>query len=122
MIIDVLSAVVLNQMREEAVINQDTSELINNIKDLSLESVNQKYTLDFKQSVAFEIMASSFLLKSLHVGNVCENVLKTFFEGNENERSKHAKSLVGLRKYMLEKGGHDDLIMFFIWNGRNREK
>ena len=79
MIIDVLSAVVLNQMREEAVINQDTSELINNIKDLSFESVIQKYTLDFKQSVAFEIMASSFLLKSLQVGNVCEDVLESFF-------------------------------------------
>ena len=117
MIIDVLSAVVLNQMREEAVINQDTSELINNIKDLSFESVIQKYTLDFKQSVAFEIMASSFLLKSLQVGNVCEDVLKTFVEGNENERIKHAKSLVGLRKYMLEKGGHDDLIMFLSGMG-----
>ena len=90
MIIDVLSTVVLNRMREEAVINQDTSDLVNNVKDLSFKSVIQKYTLDFKQSVAFEIMASSFLLKSLQVGNVCEDVPESLFEGNENERIKHA--------------------------------
>ena len=39
MIIDVLSAVVLNQMREEAVINQDTSDLVNAIKGLSFKSM-----------------------------------------------------------------------------------
>ena len=68
MIIDILSEVFINQMREETVINQDTSDLIKNIKDVSFGSVIAKYTLDFKQSVAFEIMASSFLLKSLNGG------------------------------------------------------
>ena len=80
MIIDVLSEVILNQMREEAVINQDTSDLVHNIKDSSFKSVTGKYTLDFKQSVAFEIMASSFLLKSLHVGNICEIFLRHFLK------------------------------------------
>ena len=35
------------------------------IKDLPFQAIIAKYTLDFKQSVAFEIMATSFILKSL---------------------------------------------------------
>ena len=64
MIIDILTEVILNQIREDTVINQDTSDLVKSVKNLSFQSVIEKYTLDFKQSVAFEIMASSFLLKS----------------------------------------------------------
>ena len=117
MIIDILTEVVLNQMREVTLINQDTSDLVNNVKDLSFQSVIAKYTLDFKQSIAFEIMASSFILKSLNVGNVSEDVLHSFFEGNDEERITHAKSLSGLRKYLIEKGGHNQLIMFLSGMG-----
>ena len=101
MIIDILSEVVLNQMREEAVINQDTCDLVNNIKDLSFQSAIGKYSFDFKQLFAFKIMASSFLLKSLGVGTVSEDVLQPFFGENNQERIKHAKLLSSLRKYMI---------------------
>ena len=77
----------------------------------------KKYTLDFKQSIAFEIMASSFLLKSLNVGNVSEDVLQSFFEGSDEERIKNAKSLSGLRNYLIHKGGHNDLVMFLSGMG-----
>ena len=117
MIIDVLSEVFVNQMRESAVINHDTSDLVYNVKDLSFQSVIQKYTLDFKQSVAFEIMASSFLLKSLGVGYISEDALESFVEGNDIESIKYAKSLSGLRKFMLEKSGHNDLVMFLSGMG-----
>lgn len=117
MIIDILTEVVLNQMREVTLINQDTSDLVNNVKDSSFQSVIAKYTLDFKQSIAFEIMASSFILKSLNVGNVSEDVLHSFFEGNDEERITHAKSLPGLRKYLIEKGGHNQLIIFLSGMG-----
>ena len=80
MIIDILTEVILNQIREDTVINQDTSDLVKSVKNLSFQSVIEKYTLDFKQSVAFEIMASSFLLKSLNVGNVPEDVLESFLK------------------------------------------
>ena len=51
------------------------------------------------------------------MGNVCEDILESFFKVNENERIEHAESLSGLRKYMLEKGGHNDLIMFLSGMG-----
>ena len=35
------------------------------LRNISFQSIIEQYTLDFKQSVAFEIMASSFILKSL---------------------------------------------------------
>ena len=85
MIIDVLSDAFLNQMREDRVIDQDTSDLIKSVKDVSFQSVIEKYTLDFKQSVAFEIMASSFLFKSLNVGNVSEDALESFLKEMMNK-------------------------------------
>ena len=63
-------------------------------------------------------MASSFLLKSLGVGNVSEDVLQSFFKGDDRIRIKHVKSLSGLRKYMIGKGGHNDLVIFYLeWEG-----
>ena len=62
-------------------------------------------------------MASSFILKSLMMGNVPGDILESFFEGNEEERFKHAKSLSGLRKYLIDKGGHNDLVMFLSGMG-----
>ena len=117
MIIDILTEVILNQIREDTVINQDTSDLVKSVKNLSFQSVIEKYTLDFKQSVAFEIMASSFLLKSLNVGNVPEDVLESFFEGNDGQRKLYVKSLSGLRKYLIDQGGHNDLVMFLSGMG-----
>ena len=68
-------------------------------------------------------MASSYILKSLMVGNVPEDVLESFFfEGNEEERFKHAKSLSGLRKYLIDKGGHNELVMFLSGMGGTGKK
>ena len=70
MIIGILTEIVLNQMREHTVINQNTSDLSKSVNDLSFQCM-----INFKQSVAFEIIASFFLLKALSVGNVSEDVL-----------------------------------------------
>ena len=79
MIIDILSEVVLNQMAERKVLDY-TSDIVINASNLSYKSVIEKYTLDFKQAVAFEIMASSFILKSLMVGNVPDDALQSFLK------------------------------------------
>ena len=117
MIIDILTEAFLNQMGEDAVTCQDTTDLLKSVKDVSFESVIKEYTLDFKQSIAFEIMASSFLLKSLNVGNVSEDVLESFFDGNDEQRKSYARTLSGLRKYLIDQGGHNDLIMFLSGMG-----
>ena len=78
MIIDILTEAFLNKMGEDTVTYQDTTDLVKSVKDLSFQSVIKEYTLDFKQSVAFEIMTSSFILKSLMVGNVSDDTLESF--------------------------------------------
>ena len=53
----------------------------------------------------------------MNVGNVSEDALESFFEGDNNERDTHARSLSGLRKYLVDKGGHNDLVMFLSGMG-----
>ena len=51
-----------------------------NVEKLSFKCIISKYRLDFKQSVAFEIMSCSFILKSLKVHNISDDTLYQFFE------------------------------------------
>ena len=46
----------------------------------------KEYTLDFKQSVAFEIMASSFILKSLNIEGISIEDIHMFVEDNDINR------------------------------------
>lgn len=55
------------------------SDSEDNVEQLSFEYIIHKYNLDFKQSVAFEIMACSFILKSLTTQNITEGVLQSYF-------------------------------------------
>ena len=110
-------------MRTEISISQDTSNLVQNVKDLSFQSVITKYSLDFKQSVAFEIIACSFLLKSLNVGNVSEDTFESFFEGNDGNKIKYARSLTGLRKYLMDRVGTMILLCFYLeWEAQEKAK
>ena len=51
------------------------------------------------------------------MGNVSEDVLESFFDGNDEQRKLYAKSLSGLRKYLIDQGGHNDLVMFLSGMG-----
>ena len=76
----------------------------NNIEKLSFKHIISKYTLDFKQSVAFEIMACSFILKSLKVHNISEDNLHQFFKEDESKKNKYTGCLKGFKKSMSDKG------------------
>ena len=64
MIIDILTDSIMNSLPNSKIM-QDTISLdtYDKIKDLSFQAIIAKYTLDFKRSFAFEIMATSFILK-----------------------------------------------------------
>ena len=65
MIIDVLNEIILNGLTSnDNAINDLITDPLSQMKNLSYKSIIAKYTLDFTQSVAFEIMASLFILKS----------------------------------------------------------
>ena len=71
MVIDILSDTVLNNLPANSIhdsFQQNNSDQCNSF--LSFESVISHFTLDFKQSVAFEVMSSSFILQSLITNNV----------------------------------------------------
>ena len=66
MIIDILNDVVLKGLPINTPFTNDMqTNSLESLNDLSFHAIIQKYTLDFKQAVAFEIMVSSFILKSL---------------------------------------------------------
>ena len=88
-----------------------------NVEKLSFQHIISKYNLDFKQSVAFEIMSCSFILKSLEVQNITEETLQQFFGENENIQKKYTNCLKGFKKSMKDKGGEDQLIMFLSGMG-----
>ena len=77
-----------------------------NVENLSFKHIISKYKLDFKQSVAFEIIACSFILKLLTVNNITENVLHEFFNENETVIKDFIEFVKGIR-------------IFFDWNYDN---
>ena len=76
-----------------------------------------KYTLDFKQSVAFEIMASSFILNSLQKYNITQESIEEYFNENETQKHECIKSLSQLKKTVDKKGGVENLVMFLSGMG-----
>mgnify|MGYP001287627209 CR=1 FL=1 len=61
-------------------------------------------------------MASSFLLKSLQVGNISEEGLQSFFEGDIEIKMRYARTLSGLRECMINKGAHNALTKMGKYN------
>ena len=49
-----------------------------NVENITFKYIISKYKLDFKQSVAFEIMSCSFILKSLKNQHITEDILQQF--------------------------------------------
>ena len=68
-------------------------------------------------AVAFEIMACSFILKSLQVENSTKESLNNFLNENEEQMNKYTKCLSGLKQSMRDKGGEENLVMFLSGMG-----
>ena len=112
MIIDIL----FNLISEDSHHSQ-LSTNIDHIKEqddhMTFENITSKYNLDFKQRVAFEIMACSFLLKSLQEYKIINNKLYSLFDSDDN----YLNNLSKLNKKIREKGGEDNLVMFLSGMG-----
>ena len=99
MIIDILTDTIMKSLpNNHIVLDTISMDTHAKIKDLSSQSIIAKYTLDFKQSVAFEIMATSFILKSLEFEKITEQDIQTFFEENHLDRVKYTNNLLALKK------------------------
>ena len=59
-----------------------------NVENITFKYIISKYNLDFKQSVAFEIMSSSFILKSLKNQHITEDILQQFLQKNKDDKNK----------------------------------
>ena len=118
MVIDILNDVVLEGLPLDTT---DYDPLYNDVlassSRLSFKAIIEKFTLDFKQSVAFEIMASSFILKSLQIEKITEYDVRTFFHNNETQIRKYTICLSGLKEKMKDMGGEEDLVMFLSGMG-----
>ena len=69
----------------------------NELETLSLDTVSQKYNLDFKQYIAFEVMESSFLLKSLESEKITKVIISSLFPIDHIERIASIINLTELK-------------------------
>ena len=67
LVIDILNDVAIKGLPLDQTITQHIcDDHLQSLNQFSFQAIIKKYTLDFKQSSAFETMACSFILKSLH--------------------------------------------------------
>ena len=97
MVIEILDDVILQRLPMASVTSEHAlqTEQGHNVEKLSFKHIISKFRLDFKQAVAFEIMSCSFILKSLTVHNISEDMLHKFFKENENKQNKYIGCLKG---------------------------
>ena len=88
-----MSSMMVIQLLNDNIIQGLPLDEQNNIKDstqkrniISFQDINSEYSLDFKQSVAFEVMASSFILKSLQIHNITQKSIEMYFKANETKK------------------------------------
>ena len=119
MVIEILNDVILQGLPMTSVTCEYDlqTETGPNVETLSFQYITSKYKLDFKQSVAFEIMSCSFILKSLKVHNIADKSLHQFLVQYENIQDKYTNCLKGLKRRMKDKGGEDQLVMFLSGMG-----
>ncbi len=79
-VIEILNDIILQGLPRTSVNSEHAlqTEHSHNVEKLSFKCIISKYRLDFKQSVAFEIMSCSFILKSLKVHNISDDTLHEF--------------------------------------------
>ena len=88
-----------------------------NVKNISFKYIISKYKLDFKQSVAFEIMSYSFIINTLKNLNLTDDVLQQFSQENKNNQDNYTGCLKRFKKSLKDKGGEEHLIMFLSGMG-----
>jgi len=97
MVIEILNDVILQGLPMTSVTSEHALQTKqgHNVEKFSFKHIISKFKLDFKQAVAFEIMSCSFILKSLTVHNISEDMLSKFFKKNENKQNKYTICLKG---------------------------
>ena len=118
MVIEILNDIILHGLpmssTNKHIIHHNSNH---NIENISFKYIISKYKLDFKQSVAFEIMSCSFILKSLKKQNITEDILQQFLQTSKDCRNKYTDCLKGFKKNLNDRGGEEQLIMFLSGMG-----
>ena len=70
---------------------------------MTFDDVSLKYGLDFKQRVAFEIMACSFILESVQEHKTIENEMYTFFGSDSSNKNMYLNNISTLKKKQSDK-------------------
>ena len=84
---------------------------------MNMEKFAESIPLDFKQTVAFEVMACSYLLKAIEINNInMRQIQKVFCEDIQFCLSKQEK-LKELKNLLHSKGGETQLFMFLSGMG-----
>ena len=85
---------------------------------VTLDEVIIKYSLDMKQSVAFEIISCSFLMSLLEAEGFNVDVQKVFSSTSNTKSSSFANMQCQLlNKELKRRGGENQLIMFLSGMG-----
>ena len=90
-------------------------------QNLTFDNITAKYKLDFKQRVAFEIMACSYILRCLKNEYLHDDKIYTIFGPDKSERNDSLNRLSLLKEKIKNKGGVNNLVTFF-WYGWYRKE
>ena len=95
MVIQILNDIILQGLPMTSAICEHNlqNKAGRNVENLSFKYIISKYWFDFKQSVAFEIMSCSFILKSLKKQNITEDFLQQFLQKNKDNQNKYTDCL-----------------------------
>ena len=102
MIIDILFNVI-SESSDYSQLNTNHNLIGKQTNHMTFDDISSKYGLDFKQRVAFEIMACSFILKSLQEHKTIENEMYTFFGSNSSNKNMYLNNIPTLKKKQLDK-------------------
>ena len=85
MVIDVLNDNLIQGLPFDKSDNLFHKNHVNSVRVISLKYIISQFTLNLKQSVAFEIITSSFVQKSLQIHSVTKQSIEIYFKDNENK-------------------------------------
>ena len=105
-VIEVLLATLHEDTSDISSQPQQVTQVIESNVIPTIEEIIKSNTLDMKQSVAFEIMFCSFLLRSLETETIETGLIHDLSNnvGNENNMDGHS-NLFNLKKELAKRGG-----------------
>ena len=85
--------------------------------DVNMTYFASKQGLDFKQTAAFEVIASSYILQCLDNHGINHERIQHIFGVNSIEGTSKLQKLDNLKGLLLKKGGMANLFMFLLGMG-----